>query len=188
MLSVDLDLARFAVRAATIADADAIARVHAASWRTSYRGILPDHLLDRIDVGQRAASRRAILRDGAGLHLVAHDTTHHDIVGFCDAGPSRRPGPWQGEIYAIYLAHHAKRHGLGAAMLERALAWFGARGDRAMVIWVLENNAHARRFYEAQGGRLASRLDTRVGGHPVVELAYLWQVRDPAAGRRLGAP
>jgi GNAT superfamily N-acetyltransferase len=167
-------MTRFAVREAVQSDAEGIARVHTDSWQTSYRGILPDTVLDRIDVGQRVESRRKILRDRSVFQLVAYDVTHGDIVGFCDAGASRRHVPYAGEVYAIYLAHRAKRHGLGQDMWERVQAWLAASDMRSMIVWVLENNLHARRFYEAMGGRQGSRLQSRVGGYPVVELSYVW--------------
>ena len=167
-------MTRFAVREATVDDAEGIARVHTDSWQTSYRGILPDTVLDRIDVGQRAESRRKILRDRSVFQLVAYDVTHGDIVGFCDAGASRRHSPYAGEVYAIYLAHRAKRHGIGQEMFERVQAWLVAQDMRSMIVWVLENNHHARQFYEAMGGKQSSRLQSRVGGYPVVELSYVW--------------
>jgi len=158
---------RFAVREATLDDADGIARAHTDSWQTSYRGILPDTVLDRIDVGQRGETRRRILRDRSIYQLVAYDLTHGDIVGFCDAGPSRRHVPYAGELYAIYLVQHAKRYGLGQEMFERVQAWLVREAMRSMIVWVLDNNHHARGFYEAMGGRT-------VGGFPVVELSYVW--------------
>ena len=167
-------MTRFAVREAVIEDAEGIARVHTDSWQTSYRGILPDTVLDRIDVGQRAESRRKILRDRSLFQLVAYDVTHGDIVGFCDAGASRRHVPYAGEVYAIYLAHRAKRHGIGQEMWTRVQSWLAAQDMRSMIVWVLENNHHARRFYEAMGGLPSSRLQSRVGGYPVVELSYVW--------------
>lgn len=177
-------MSRFAVREAELGDAEGIARAHTASWRTSYRGILPDNVLARIDVGQREDSRRRILRDRSIFQLVAYDVTHGDVVGLCDAGPSRRavalvpdgddPRCAEGEIYALYLEHHAKRHGLGQEMLERTQGWFAGQGVRSMVIWVLENNAHARGFYEAMGGRLGPTFRSSVGGYPVTERSYVW--------------
>jgi GNAT superfamily N-acetyltransferase len=167
-------MARFAIREATERDADGIARAHTASWQTSYRGILPDRLLDRIDVGQRVETRRKILRDRSVFQLVAYDLTHGDIVGFCDAGPSRRHVPVAGELYAIYLVQHAKRYGLGQEMLERVQAWLVAQSMRSMIVWVLEHNQHARKFYEAMGGRVSGRLQTSVGGYPVTEISYIW--------------
>lgn len=167
-------MTRFAVREALLDDANGIARAHTDSWQSSYRGILPDTVLDRIDVGQRAETRRRILGDRSIFQLVAYDLTHGDIVGFCDAGPSRRHVPYAGEVYAIYLVQHAKRYGLGQEMFERVQAWLVREGMRSMIVWVLDNNHHARRFYEAMGGRMGSRLSSTVGGFPIVELSYVW--------------
>lgn len=167
-------MTRFAVREALLGDANGIARAHTDSWQSSYRGILPDTVLDRIDVGQRAETRRRILGDRSIFQLVAYDLTHGDIVGFCDAGPSRRHVPYAGEVYAIYLVQHAKRYGLGQEMFERVQAWLVREGMRSMIVWVLDNNHHARRFYEAMGGRMGSRLSSTVGGFPIVELSYVW--------------
>lgn len=164
---------RFEIRPARLDDAEGIARSHTASWRTSYRGILPEAVLARIDVDQRTASWRRVLADPSVLVLVAYDTTHHDIVGLCDAGKSRHPGH-AGEVYRMYLEHHARRHGLGREMFERVAAWLRSQEMRSLIIWVLDNNHHARRFYEAMGGRTGQRMASMVSGFPVVELAYVW--------------
>ena len=165
---------RFAIRAAKLTDAEGIARAHTASWRTSYRGLLPDAVLDRIDVDQRTASWRRTLQDRQVLTLVAYDTTHHDIVGLCDAGRTRGDSPCAAEVYRIYLEHHARRHGLGREMFEQVTDWLRAQELRSLIIWVLDGNHHARRFYEAMGGRAASRMASTVSGFPVVELSYVW--------------
>jgi GNAT superfamily N-acetyltransferase len=167
-------MSRFAIREAKLEDAEGIARAQTDSWQTSYRGILPDTVLDRIDVGQRADSRRRILRDKSIYQLVAYDVTHGDIVGFCDAGPARRSVPYRAEVYAIYLVQRAKRYGLGSEMFDRVQSWLTRQAIHSMIVWVLENNTHARAFYEALGGRATSRLQSRVGGFPVTELAYVW--------------
>src|SRR5262249_2627740 len=165
---------RFAIRKAQLADAEGIARAHTASWRSSYRGILPEAVLARIDVDQRATSWRRTLQDRRVLTLVAYDVTHHDIVGFCDAGPSRGHTGYAAEVYRIYIEHHAKRHGLGRDMFEQVTDWLRGQELRSMIIWVLDNNHHARPFYEDMGGRAAARIASTVSGFPVVELAYVW--------------
>jgi GNAT superfamily N-acetyltransferase len=167
-------MSRFGVRVAKLGDAEMIARAHTESWQASYRGILPDTVLDRIDVGQRAETRRRILADRSIFQLVAYDLTHGDVVGFCDAGRPRRAMPYGGEIYAIYLVQHAKRHGLGQQMFERVQHYFAAANQRSLVIWVLEHNIHARAFYEAMGGRAGPTFPSKVGGFAVTEVAYVW--------------
>lgn len=165
---------RFAIRPARLADAEGIARAHTASWQTSYRGILPDAVLARIDVDQRAASWRRTLQDRSVLTLVAYDTTHHDIVGLCDAGRTRASSAYAAEVYRIYVEHHAKRHGLGREMFAQVTDWLRTQELRSLIIWVLDNNHHACRFYEAMGGRALSRVQSTVSGFPVVELSYVW--------------
>jgi GNAT superfamily N-acetyltransferase len=75
----------------------------------------------------------------------------------------------------MYLEHHARRHGLGREMFEQVTAWLRGRELRSLIIWVLDNNLHARRFYEAMGGRAGRRMASSVSGFPVVELAYVWE-------------
>jgi GNAT superfamily N-acetyltransferase len=164
---------RFGIRTATSADAAGIAIVQAASWRSSYRGILPDRYLDSLDAGTRIARRRDSIF-GPGLTLVACDLTHGDIVGYASAGASRRNGPGFGELYEIYLIDRAKRYGLGRELFAGYVDWCADAGLGRLVVWVLEANRSARRFYEALGGRAAGRIPSEVGGFPVVELAYVW--------------
>ncbi|MBA3457672.1 MAG: GNAT family N-acetyltransferase [Deltaproteobacteria bacterium] len=166
--------ARFAIRPAAVNDAVEIAHVQTSSWQTSYRGILPDSILDTMNAARRVSMRREILLDGDALNLVAYDSTHRDLVGFCNAGPSRREGTAVGELYEIYIVDRAKRFGLGRDMFESVTDWCRANRMSRMIVWVLEKNQHARRFYESMGGRAGARMSSTVRGYPVVELSYLW--------------
>ncbi|CAN5794051.1 hypothetical protein BH11MYX2_BH11MYX2_37350 [soil metagenome] len=145
--------ARFAVRPAQIEDAHAIAEVQVASWRSSYRGILPDVILDGMSARLRVPARQGMLRDAAACNLVAYDTTHGDIVGFANASPSRRGGPRVGALFEIYLLDRAKRYGLGRELFDLVVVWSRAKQHARLDVWVLEGNQHARRFYAAMGGR-----------------------------------
>ena len=131
-------------------------------------------MLERLDLARWTESRKRIARDRSLFQLVAYDVTHGDIVGFCDAGPARRGAAMAGEIYALYLVQHAKRHGLGTEMFDHVASWLRAQGTPSMIIWVLETNHHARRFYEARGGRIGGTFQSQVYGHSVLERSYLW--------------
>jgi hypothetical protein len=49
------------VRHATVSDANAIAEIHVSTWRDTYRGQIPDAILDALDVSQRADFWRGVL-------------------------------------------------------------------------------------------------------------------------------
>jgi len=165
---------RFAIRPARPADAEGIARVHTASWRDSYRALLPARVLEQQGTDQRRVSWQRTLADPAILTVVAYDVSRGDIVGFCDAGRNRGSTAQAAEVYRIYLDYHAKRHGLGREMFDYVTDWLRAQHLRSLVIWVLDGNAHACRFYEAMGGQLGPRVPSRVAGFPVIERAYVW--------------
>jgi ribosomal protein S18 acetylase RimI-like enzyme len=85
------------------------------------------------------------------------------VVGFVSVGPSRDQRG-QGELYALYVDPAAWSTGAGRALIERAeeeLAW----SYEEAILWVLEDNPRARRFYERAGwqpdGR--RRIEERLG-------------------------
>jgi GNAT superfamily N-acetyltransferase len=94
-----------------------------------------------------------------------------EIVGFTYAGPSETPGA--AELYAIHVVPELVGAGLGRRLMENALEQLpGIGGDRA-VLWVLEANEWARRFYD-RGGWVPDG-ETRVeaiSGEPVPQLRY----------------
>jgi GNAT superfamily N-acetyltransferase len=141
-----------AFREAEIRDADAIGRVHVAAWRAAYRGTMSDAFLDALDAAGRASRWRARLERGfdAGQQLfVAEDGGA--LVGFAGIGPERG-GP-AGELYAINLEPRAWGSGIGAALLAHATRALAGLGHREAVLWVVRDNARARRFYEREGWR-----------------------------------
>ena len=99
------------IRLARLDDAPAIAEVHVASWRTTYKGIFSDTLLDSLSVDKREQSWRETLAlpEPNSVTLVACNVDG-GIVGFISGGAERtgRLG-YEGELYAIYLLQLAQR-------------------------------------------------------------------------------
>ena len=72
--------------------------------------------------------------------------------------------------------------GVGTALMRRALAGLRARQVRTVVLWVLDTNARARRFYERGGWRADSGLRTEeIWGTRVREVRYRLAFGGPAA-------
>jgi ribosomal protein S18 acetylase RimI-like enzyme len=56
-----------------------------------------------------------------------------------------------GEIWGIYISPDHWRRGIGRRLAEEAERILTSRGYERAVLWVLEANQQARRFYEAMG-------------------------------------
>jgi len=168
-----------ALREATCADVPGIARVHAASWRTTYPGIFPAELLERLTPEAREPMWRRILCDpGSRTFVYVALGDDGEIVGFASGGPEATGDPlYTGELYAIYLLAEHQGRGLGRALLALVRGRLRALGHGSMLIWVAEANAPARRFYEAMGGVLVRERTVDFFGVPVDEVAYGWPER-----------
>lgn len=158
-----------AVRLAVLDDAAAIARVHVASWRVAYAGLMPDavRLHASFTVERREARWRDILARGASEERTFVVVAGGHIAGFASTGPNRDEGadPATSELYALYLDPDAWGLGLGRTLLAEAVADLRARARSAVTLWVLEGNVKARRFYEAAAMRAdgAIRVDEEAG-------------------------
>lgn len=172
------------IRVATAADARAIAEEKVAGWRATYPGIVPEATLAglSVDAVEREWAPALARADGPTSVFVAEDADGR-VVGFAGCGP-RRDGPaaFAGELYAIYLLPEAQGKGVGRALARAGARRLAERGMRSMLLWVFEENAAARRFYERLGGTPVGRQGFELGGKWMVEVAYGWA--DTAALRR----
>jgi ribosomal protein S18 acetylase RimI-like enzyme len=140
------------VRRAKPADAKGIAAVHVAAWRSAYRGLLPDEVLDRLSEDEVEGRWTERIAAPWGHILVAEQADR--IVGFAACGETEDGASDRetaGEIYVIYVHPAAWRQGYGTALLEQALRHLRADGFREAVLWVLQGNRPAIALYEAAG-------------------------------------
>lgn len=168
-----------AVRAATLADVATIVDVQLAGWRVGYRDIVPATFLASLHRHRDEDRWRRRLADPAAATLVAGRGGR--VEGFAVHGPSRDPDRRGGaprpawELYALYVDPAAWRAGIGRRLLTRVIADSAGLDGRPLLLWVLEQNARARAFYErlgfaADGTR--RRLDL---GGPVPEVRYVYR-------------
>jgi len=139
------------VRAALPEEARAIARVHVASWRSAYRGLMPDALLTNLSVERRTRMWDAILAHPETDVFVSELTG--ELVGFIMVGPCHDEdldARSVGEVM-IYLLEHAWGLGLGRRMWEAGMTALRRRGRATVSLWVLDTNDRARGFYERMG-------------------------------------
>jgi ribosomal protein S18 acetylase RimI-like enzyme len=148
-------------RPATASDIDAIAGLHADSWRRHYRGAYSDSYLD----GDVATERKEVWTDrlanpspDAYTVVAALDGT---VVGFAHTILDRDP-TWGALLDNLHVRYDLKGGGVGTALMaETARALLEGRPSSGLYLWVLEQNTSAQAFYEARGG---TRAGSEVGG------------------------
>lgn len=157
------------IRDASAPDTASIEAVRRASWRAAYAGLIGQAYLDRATSPSSGPAQLPSWR----RTLVAVEHSGPAVVGYASFGPERAvhsyvvapaapPGNpprftdagragQVGELYAIYVDPASWSTGAGRALMGAAVAGLTAAGYERAVLWVLEENARARRFYEIAG-------------------------------------
>ena len=138
-------------RRATTADANAIAQVHVASWRSAYAQLLPHEYLSSLSVAERAEMWARAAATGSPAVVVAE--VEDQVVGFIAYGSPREPGnpPGSAEVRAIYVHPDSWRMGIGQSLLCAALGDLAQQGFKSAYLWALVGNDRASVFYQQFG-------------------------------------
>jgi len=145
------------LRIATRDDVEAIAALHADSWRRNYRGAYRDSYLD----GDVITDRLAVWTDRIG-HPGPADYTivaerDGQVLGFAHT-KFDEDNIWGALVDNLHVDHNHKGLGIGTRLLrDTARAVLARPAPTGMYLWVLEQNSSAQAFYAARGGREVGR-------------------------------
>jgi GNAT superfamily N-acetyltransferase len=134
------------LRPATDADVPAIGRVHIDSRIVAYAGLVSAEALHATSAEAMAAYWAERWHWERESHRLTVAVADDEVVGFTYTGPSETPDAV--ELYAIHVLPAYQGAGVGRDLLADASA---ALGPGRAVLWVLDGNAQARRFYERNG-------------------------------------
>ena len=147
--------------------------MHVASWKSTYRGIVPQDYLDALDEAVRTDVWREEVARGTSPIFVAEDA--ETICGFISGGPLREPiGNCDVEIYAIYVLADMQRRGVGRELMRALAIAFAESGFARPAVWVLAQNP-SRHFYARLGGKPITEKQIQIGGAELIEVAYGWE-------------
>lgn len=159
------------VRPATSNDISFIARIHVSSWQAAYDGLIPHDFLSALDARKKEFLWAKVLNDEPGSLFVIEEESI--VRGFCHFTRSRhKPLANSGEITSIYLDPGSYRQGMGTRLLAEVIDAASANYE-TIILWVLETNLSARRFYEKSGFTLEGSSKTEHGpGFDLKEVLY----------------
>jgi ribosomal protein S18 acetylase RimI-like enzyme len=152
------------IRAPRLADVPAMARVLVQSWRETYRGLMRDAVLDDPDaVARREHYWTAALTDPQyAENRAAVAERGGDLIGVAMSGPPLETGPWDRQLYVLYVLRQAHGSGAGAELLEAVLG-----AAESAVLWVADPNPRAQAFYRRQGFEPDGTEATHDGVHEI---------------------
>ncbi|MBL7941752.1 MAG: GNAT family N-acetyltransferase [Flavobacteriales bacterium] len=172
-----------AIRKAVLEDASAIATVHVAAWKETYRGIVSDEVLNNLSIQRRTEQWVNTLSDVThAYHRAFVAEVDNQVVGFASYGcPQVKDVNFDGELFAIYILKAAHKMGIGRLLVQSVVNGLRDMGSHSMMVWVLKDNP-ARGFYERLGGEYLYERSIEIGSDTLMEVAYGWRTLDEFSG------
>jgi ribosomal protein S18 acetylase RimI-like enzyme len=145
------------IRMMTAADAEAVARMHAASWKVAYRGILTDDYLDNHADDDRQATwhKRLATHDESSFGIVAEERDAPIGFAFVVVNEDAKFGNLLDNLHVI---PSFKGRGVGRLLMSAVANELRERhAMQSLHLWVYEDNVAARGFYDRLQGVPAER-------------------------------
>ncbi|MEP7207151.1 MAG: GNAT family N-acetyltransferase [Casimicrobiaceae bacterium] len=167
------------IRPAVLEDAAAIAQVRVDSWRTTYRGVMPDAYLDAMSVEQSTALWHRVLGSAPNRTHTFVAETAGVITGFGSGLMLSEPKhDLDAELTAVYIRPAQQRTGIGHRLVGAVATAQRALGATGLLAWVLAANRRARAFYASLGAELLIEQPYQWDGMDLVETGYGWRDLD----------
>lgn len=163
------------IREAKISDASVLAKIRVDAWRTTYKGIISDEYLNSLSYTEQEKRWINTLTNAENdkKSIFVAEDNENGIVGFTTFGVERNEDTfYKGELYAIYILKEHQNKGIGKLLFNTALENLNEMNYNSMIIWALEQNINACRFYELMGGRKVNEKYIAIGDLKLKEIAY----------------
>jgi ribosomal protein S18 acetylase RimI-like enzyme len=161
------------IRKAKISDLDGIIRVNVETWKTAYKGVVPDNYIQGFSIRTQDKKWQAQLKNmiAENFFYIA-ENNKGEIVGFAIGGLERNKDPnYKGELMGIYILKEYQRQGIGKALTRKIVENLIKMKLNTMLVWVLENNPY-RAFYDTLGGKIVDKKEHEMLRLPVVAYGY----------------
>ena len=127
------------------ADAESASKIHALGWKSGYRGIFSDKLLDSIPLHfwTEHFNRTHETRQLALCRVDGED------IGAVTYGLSRDyPDKNAGEIWSFYFLEKTWGKGYAVPFMHFIVEQLQSKDCAVLYLWTLNDNIRAQRFYE----------------------------------------
>lgn len=155
------------LRRAELKDRKTLGEVYCNSWKTAYKGIIPDGYLNSL-----TAEIWTPEKINPNNYILAEDG-NGAVIGLVSFGCARDSGENGGELRAIYLLPEYWGRGYGRLLFSEAVRELRNMGYARFYLWVLKANTRARAFYEKMGMKRSEiSAVINIGGKDIEEIMY----------------
>ncbi|WP_225744033.1 GNAT family N-acetyltransferase [Marinilactibacillus sp. Marseille-P9653] len=163
------------IRKTRAEDAAQIAKVQVDSWKTTYKGIVPDDFLNKMNYDFYTDRFQTYFIENSPISYVAIDDSNQ-IAGYITGGQNRLIDTYRDydcEIHAIYILEGYQGNQLGKKLVSHLMDDLLRLNHKKMLVQVLAANK-AVKFYEKLGGKYLDSKQLSISGKNLEESILGW--------------
>ena len=148
---------------------DEISDIYVRSWKSAYRGIVPQEYLDEL-TGNKWVG---ILSGNQFDSFVILDNDRYIGTSATCKARDEKMKDW-GEIVSLYLLPEYFGKGYAEPLFMYAVNDLLEKGYDQIYLWVLEKNIRAQRFYEKCGfSKTGDTMQMEILGEKLIDVRYV---------------
>lgn len=140
------------IRKVRYEDIEQIVDINIQDWKKVYKGIIDDSSLENLDKKEKIEKWKKSYNKG---NIIVFEKDEK-VLGYCryDDNISNKNNEIDSEIIALYVKYDNLGQGIGKKLVEYVKEDLKNKNRKKMIIWCLQENINARKFYEKIGGKL----------------------------------
>lgn len=165
------------IRRANANDLIAISKLHALSWQTAYKDILPiEYLENNLEQERRKFwLKKWETLSSEDLILIAE--SRNNILGFACVIADQ--DGYDALLDSLHVIPEEKGKGIGSLLFQSVVEELLSRKKKNLYLWVFNENVPAHNFYKKMHGVPLDTQSCEVGGIAVLETRYVWENLKP---------
>ena len=164
------------IKDAIVSDAKQLAKIKVDTWKTTYKGIIPDKFLNELSYEKEEERFKKFLKNpGSNKFIIVYENEKtSEIISYMWFGVPKEDedNNYDQEIYALYVLKDYQKGGIGREMINFAIERLKKTGNTSLILWTLKKNLNARSFYQKIGFRLTKEKIKNIGGRDIDECGY----------------
>ena len=154
-----------------------VAYVHVNSWRAAYKGIVPDEYLDGLSIEKSEEKFRKFYEKGISQYYLMYADEKPAGILVYSKSYDKDADDKTADLGVLYFLPEYWGRGLGAELLRHGIEEISMAGYERITLWVLEQNARARKFYDKNGFEFDGTRDEITIGKTLMKVRYKLDIK-----------